>query len=374
MSHVDDGTLHAYLDGELSPPEAQSVEAHVAQCPACRTRLEEERALIARAGELLAQATPPDRELPVFRPGDLKPPVRLWWRVRLPLAWAATVALALGIGTFFGESTRRAQMPSDHETRELANQLARNAPSLDSLAAPARQSSPESRARRSPPKTPPAVGVLADETKRRPAQSMADSTSRFDSVAYREEGRVNAQDLTSAEAERRVAAKAAPAPAPRPEMVSLGDRGSVIKGEPIGVDSARLLLGRDPLVVPNVPIRAIYRARMIGYSGLVIIEQALDSSTVIEVINGRASPLQLAEVVVTGAAAARRDTQSPGAQAPLSRRPDSAPPPQPAAVPPAPSVTEKARRVSSDLFVDVRGPLSTDSLAALRRLLRPLRP
>src|SRR5207245_1032471 len=60
MSHVDDGTLHAYLDGELSPPEAQAVEAHVAQCLACGTRLEEERALIVRAGELLAQAAAPD--------------------------------------------------------------------------------------------------------------------------------------------------------------------------------------------------------------------------------------------------------------------------------------------------------------------------
>ena len=92
MSHVDDGVLHAYLDGELSPTEAQGVEAHVAQCPACRQRLEEERALIARATELLARAAPPDRELPPFRPGDLKPAVRLWWHVRMPLAWAATIA------------------------------------------------------------------------------------------------------------------------------------------------------------------------------------------------------------------------------------------------------------------------------------------
>src|SRR5207244_2498041 len=50
MSHVDDGTLHAYLDGELSPAEVQGVEAHLAQCPACRGRLDEERALITRAG------------------------------------------------------------------------------------------------------------------------------------------------------------------------------------------------------------------------------------------------------------------------------------------------------------------------------------
>ena len=32
MSHVDDGTLHAYLDGELPQAEARGVEAHVAEC------------------------------------------------------------------------------------------------------------------------------------------------------------------------------------------------------------------------------------------------------------------------------------------------------------------------------------------------------
>src|SRR2546430_6587231 len=45
---------------------------------------------------LLGRAAPPDRALPPFRPGDVKPPARLWWQVRLPLAWAATVVLALG--------------------------------------------------------------------------------------------------------------------------------------------------------------------------------------------------------------------------------------------------------------------------------------
>src|SRR5881396_514329 len=116
MSHVDDGTLHAYLDGELSPAEVQGVEAHLAQCPACRGRLDEERALITRAGELLALAAPPERELPPFRAGDVKPPTRLWWKVRLPLAWAATLVLALGIGTYLGrgvEQGRRAETPAD---------------------------------------------------------------------------------------------------------------------------------------------------------------------------------------------------------------------------------------------------------------------
>src|SRR5437762_370202 len=122
MSHVDDGTLHAYLDGELSPAEVQGVEAHLAQCPACRGRLDEERALITRAGELLALAAPPDRELPPFRVGDVKPPTHPWWKARLPLALAATLVLALGIGTYLGkgvEQVPQAPTASDTQPAEL---------------------------------------------------------------------------------------------------------------------------------------------------------------------------------------------------------------------------------------------------------------
>ena len=45
MSHVDEGTLHAYLDGELPAPERERWAVHIAACAECRTRLEEERAL-----------------------------------------------------------------------------------------------------------------------------------------------------------------------------------------------------------------------------------------------------------------------------------------------------------------------------------------
>src|SRR5258708_37408599 len=80
MSHVDDGTLHAYLDGELLPVERARLEAHVAECPACRTRLEEERALVQRASGLLGLAQPPERAVPPLhqlrrgRPAGRPPP------------------------------------------------------------------------------------------------------------------------------------------------------------------------------------------------------------------------------------------------------------------------------------------------------------
>ena len=155
------------------------------------------------------------------------------------------------------------------------------------------------------------------------------------------------------------------------------DGAPVEKGTTISLDSARRVLGADPLIVPGVPIEAIYRGRHIGYSGVVIVEQALDSSTMIEVINARAAPVALEAVVVTGAqaGAALPDslTVSERAQAGRSRRADSlAALPRDAALRRAPQPA--ANRTSADLFRDVRGPLSADSLAALRRLLQPLRP
>src|SRR2546425_1974226 len=88
MSHVDDGQLHAYLDGELPQAEAWRLEAHLGECPACRGRLEEQRALIARASELLALAAPPAPAAPPFRPPQVQPPPPVPVPARPPLAGA----------------------------------------------------------------------------------------------------------------------------------------------------------------------------------------------------------------------------------------------------------------------------------------------
>ena len=311
MSHVDDGTLHTYLDGELAPAEARGVDAHVAQCPACRERLEEERALITRAGELLALAAPPDRELPPFRAGDVKPPTRLWWRVRLPLAWAATIVLALGIGTYLGrgvEQGRRAETPAD--------------------TAPAR--------------------LRALEAPIRPEQAQRES-------------RVAA---------RGTARKPAAAPVAAQGFVRLDGERARLKGSPIGVDTARALLGGDPLAVPGAPIRAVYRARELGYSAVVIVEQVLDSNTVIEVVNRRRSPMALDQVVVTAAPAARADSVS----APERAVPSRARVADSLAAAPAERAAARLSRRFANLEIQISGPVSSDSLRKLLELVQPLKP
>jgi anti-sigma factor RsiW len=98
MSHVDDGTLHAYLDAELSAVERDRVDAHLAACSACRERCEEERALVTRARDLLALAAPPRS---IRQPdGPYARRRGRWSQVQVPLAWAATLVLAFAIGWY----------------------------------------------------------------------------------------------------------------------------------------------------------------------------------------------------------------------------------------------------------------------------------
>ena len=346
MSHVDEGMLHGYLDGELSPAEARGVDAHLAECPECRRRLEDERALIARAAELLALATPPDRALPPFRAGDVKPPPRVWWQVRLPLAWAATVALALGIGTYLGREVN----PASQVEKALDNTAATRRPMAEPVKRELAQR--ESRVERRAVRTPPAA---------QPAPPAARALARANNIALpRPEPVVQADSVAApvANADRTFQGEA---------RVVLGkalEEGRDVwqKGSAISIDSARHVLRADPLVVPGVPIEALYRGRAIGYSSVVIVEQALDSTTLIEVINARPAPQLLDQVVVAGAPAGRPERASAAdSLAALARRP-------------APRVAKAAGQVSPGLFRDVRGPLSADSLAALRRRLEPLRP
>lgn len=53
MQHLDDGTIHAWLDGALGPVQARHVAEHVAACGACADRVAEARGLIAASSRIL---------------------------------------------------------------------------------------------------------------------------------------------------------------------------------------------------------------------------------------------------------------------------------------------------------------------------------
>src|SRR5438045_4708441 len=53
MQHLDEGTSHAWLDGELSPSDAEQIEAHTRECAECAQRVAEARGLIAASTRIL---------------------------------------------------------------------------------------------------------------------------------------------------------------------------------------------------------------------------------------------------------------------------------------------------------------------------------
>ena len=54
MSHLDEGTLHALLDGELEAHEVAEIQAHLNSCSACGLRLREVKEFLAEADRLIA--------------------------------------------------------------------------------------------------------------------------------------------------------------------------------------------------------------------------------------------------------------------------------------------------------------------------------
>ena len=277
MSHVDDGTLHAYLDGELSPVERARVDAHVADCPPCRERLAEERSLIERADALLALATPEERPAPPLH--QLRAP-RPRWRFQLPLAWAATITLAFIAGW---------QLRPASPLREVAPRVLATAPTLRANTPTDRPD--EQRQARSPAAdrlgqraAPPAPAVNADA-----AAAIASPSP----VAVATPG------LAAGAGARPELHGQPAAPIPQnavvvttPSRLDLARRASarttaigttwpVIEAEP-----ARRLLRSQLALIPGFPIRDIRQSPGTD-STIVVVEQELDAETLVQIYQTR---------------------------------------------------------------------------------------
>ena len=53
MSHLDEGTLHALLDGELELDEVREIQLHLGTCAACGSRLQDVKQFLAEADRLV---------------------------------------------------------------------------------------------------------------------------------------------------------------------------------------------------------------------------------------------------------------------------------------------------------------------------------
>ena len=101
MQHLDEGTIHAWLDGALAPNEASAAEAHVAACEECARAVAEARGLIAASSRILGalddvpavQGSTGALSLPLIRTG------RGSWLRRGGLGYAVAATALLAVGT-----------------------------------------------------------------------------------------------------------------------------------------------------------------------------------------------------------------------------------------------------------------------------------
>lgn len=129
MQHLDEGTIHAWLDGALSTAEASRVEQHVAQCAECADMVADARGLIAGASRIVsALDVVPGGVIP--KPGAAAPTRSAWRALRLsPLraALAATLMIAAA-SLLVVRADRKEIAESASDTVELVALPAASAP------------------------------------------------------------------------------------------------------------------------------------------------------------------------------------------------------------------------------------------------------
>ncbi|HEX4633876.1 MAG TPA: zf-HC2 domain-containing protein [Gemmatimonadales bacterium] len=299
VSHADEGTLHAYLDGELPAGDRTLVEAHLAECGTCRERLAEERGLIERADRLLTLA-----ELPAGHTHRPAPPtahpLRARPRLVVPGAWAASIAAAFLAGWLLrptpeyraafarNDTTRLAQAPvaayaPSEPMRDSVSTLARRAPARRRDAHPAGYDS--------------SAAVALSHADAR-VDSPADSSPARQAVAPGvAAGKVTGPTLRGAAPTPIPPATVAVAPSsaeiPRMEARAqsasrpIGTTWTVIAPEP-----ARKVLGVDVARIPGLPVRDILQNPTTPWE--VMVEQEVADGTVIQLFQSRVDSAVLA--------------------------------------------------------------------------------
>jgi len=323
MSHVDEGILHAYLDGELPSAERVALEAHVAQCEACRARLADERALVERASALLGAVRPVERPIPPFEQLR-RQPKRSPWRVRASFAWAASVVLALGLGYYLAGTSYRMARPAPAPVAVATNQ-----PVADQVLPSVAQSGARALERRETatrrPATTPSAKAPQVASGRQALGYVDSGALKVDSIVLTEHDRAAAPTASAA---RMLQGRVDETPVPE-RAANTWPR--------IDRQTAKTILGSDPVGLPDIAPVTIRRSPDQG--GVVVVEQKLDDRTLIQIFQQ--------PTAASGAVDSRGYAYSEGAR------------------------VDRLARFVGKLRVEIGGPVSVDSLNRLLELVRP---
>jgi putative zinc finger protein len=249
MPHLDEGTLHALLDGELEGTEVMEIQAHLGSCASCGSRLKDIREFMGEADRLLASvdlpssasrpapaAAPvvpapvpesprPVREAPARalaprrplasadRPAPWEEPpvllipdnpdqIELKRRWLHGMGWAATVAVAVGLGFMVSQARKGvAPVPAGPAVDSRQSPAPSNAvvsteetPRPDSAAS---QSASPPRDSAGPEAVPRAARVAAERAVSKPAKRAENKPAEKQALAAKDEVTPDSQPAES---------------------------------------------------------------------------------------------------------------------------------------------------------------------------------
>lgn len=221
MPHLDEGTLHALLDGELELAEVKEIQTHLGACTACGSRLQDVKQFLAEADRLVGAletpaGAPKTRREPAPPPPVAPPNPRTWhepvWdsapEILLPgdqddgsrrrrwsrrFRWAAMILVVIGAGQMAKSVFAPGEPKLRLSERDMAPAASRTPPAVVSPEergtpepAPAKAAPPPAATRSQTPVPPSEPKVLAD---RAVPDTAADQLARaeLDSAAMAEQ-------------------------------------------------------------------------------------------------------------------------------------------------------------------------------------------
>ena len=344
MSHVDEGLIHAWIDGAFEPgdPEGAAIAAHIDACAECRANVEAARRLTARAAEILGRAAPDAVRVEPFErivdarrarqmgsgEGALEPIVgpfeetspdtqaetdagatggtRARRKPHIPLAWAASIMVAMTAGWFANtmlrpdragppmsasfEATRAVApgAPVESSEQDRANEAATEAAVVDAATVQG-----DGAGTREVPLTRQAGQSGADEPRReRAAADAGAAAAPPPPVALKVAESVFRDTLAAliAEAEQEVRTQGAELSLLRSAVLS--DWSTVTIAE------ATSRFGRMPFAIEGVPIESVEIREANGLA-MVRVRQRIAPDAEVEIVQ-QSVALSLDEVVVTG--------------------------------------------------------------------------
>lgn len=205
MQHPDEGTIHAWIDGELSPDDAAALEAHLAECSECSALAAEARGLVAASSRIVSALD--------MIPGDVIPkaqPRRRAWYASTQLRAAAAVVIVAGASLLVARNG---------EVKKMERAVQTSAPA--GVAAPAAKPVPDTVAREIASAPVPSAGSAPVRV---PAHANA-PTAPKDARGKTLEGKVaGARELELRKETANDAVKIAAAPPPPPAAQTSGAR------------------------------------------------------------------------------------------------------------------------------------------------------